>query len=169
MRPNGWGRAFGGLNRARVDARNRTDRQFMFKQNQLEKSGFSHLLGAVLGSVCLPILGMSLGCATNAAQNPHASGPMGMPVKVLEAHAVPVSDATEYVATLKSRDSAVIMPQVEGQITQIFVHSGDRVAAFKLDALERIFDALFERRPWRSFAAGDPGLRTAGSQWRLIP
>jgi multidrug resistance efflux pump len=33
------------------------------------------------------------------------------------------------VATLKSRDSAVIMPQVEGQITQIFVHSGERVEA----------------------------------------
>jgi RND family efflux transporter MFP subunit len=33
------------------------------------------------------------------------------------------------VATLKSRDSAVIMPQVEGQVTQIFVHSGDKVAA----------------------------------------
>ena len=27
------------------------------------------------------------------------------------------------------RDSAVIMPQVEGQITQIFVHSGEKVAA----------------------------------------
>ena len=52
-----------------------------------------------------------------------------MPVKVLEAQAVPVNDASEYVATLKSRDSAVIMPQVEGQITQIFVHSGDRVEA----------------------------------------
>jgi RND family efflux transporter MFP subunit len=52
-----------------------------------------------------------------------------MPVKVLEARAVPVSEATEYVATLKSRDSAVIMPQVEGQITQIFVHSGERVEA----------------------------------------
>ena len=52
-----------------------------------------------------------------------------MPVKVVEARAVPVSDATEYVATLKSRDSAVIMPQVEGQITQIFVHSGEQVQA----------------------------------------
>ena len=40
-----------------------------------------------------------------------------------------MDDTTEYVATLKSRDSAVIMPQVEGIITQIFVHSGDRVAA----------------------------------------
>jgi RND family efflux transporter MFP subunit len=52
-----------------------------------------------------------------------------MPVKVMEAKAQPVNDASEYVATLKSRDSAVIMPQVEGQITQIFVHSGDKVSA----------------------------------------
>jgi RND family efflux transporter MFP subunit len=52
-----------------------------------------------------------------------------MPVKVMEAKAVPVSDTSEYVAMLKSRDSAVIMPQVDGQITQIFVHSGDRVEA----------------------------------------
>ena len=49
-----------------------------------------------------------------------------MPVKVIEATAVPVNDTSEYVATLKSRDSAVIMPQVEGQITQIFVHSGTK-------------------------------------------
>jgi len=51
------------------------------------------------------------------------------PVKVLEAKAVPVNETSEYVATLKSRDSAVIMPQVEGQITQIYVHSGDKVSA----------------------------------------
>lgn len=51
-----------------------------------------------------------------------------MPVKVMEAKAMPVNEASEYVATLKSRDSAVIMPQVDGQITQIFVHSGDKVS-----------------------------------------
>jgi RND family efflux transporter MFP subunit len=71
----------------------------------------------------------TVGCSGSGAQNPQASGPGAMPVKVLEAHAVPVDDASEYVATLKSRDSAVIMPQVEGQVTKIFVHSGDRVAA----------------------------------------
>ena len=52
-----------------------------------------------------------------------------MPVKIEVARAVALKDTSEYVATLKSRDSAVIMPQVEGQITQIYVHSGDRVAA----------------------------------------
>src|SRR6266568_2944679 len=72
---------------------------------------------------------ITVGCSGNAAQNPHASGPGAMPVKVLEAKAVPVNDAGEYVATLKSRDSAVIMPQVEGQVTQILVHSGERVEA----------------------------------------
>src|SRR4029077_9076062 len=35
----------------------------------------------------------------------------------------------EYVATLKSRDSAVIMPQVEGQVIKIFVHSGEKVGS----------------------------------------
>ena len=56
------------------------------------------------------------------------AGPAGIPVKVLTAQLLPVKDTTEYVATLKSRDTAVIMPQVEGQITDIFVHSGARVS-----------------------------------------
>jgi RND family efflux transporter MFP subunit len=73
--------------------------------------------------------GMTLACSGNAAQNAHANGPAGMPVKVQEALATPVNDATEYVATLKSRDSAVIMPQVEGQVTAIYVHSGTAVEA----------------------------------------
>ena len=72
---------------------------------------------------------ITTGCSGKAAQNPQAGGPHAMPVKVLEAQAVPVNDASEYVATVKSRDSAVIMPQVEGQITQILVHSGERVEA----------------------------------------
>jgi RND family efflux transporter MFP subunit len=71
----------------------------------------------------------TLACSGNAAQNPHAGAPPGMPVKVQEARATAVNDATEYVATLKSRDSAVIMPQVEGQVTKIYVHSGEAVEA----------------------------------------
>src|SRR5271166_3162421 len=71
----------------------------------------------------------TLACSSSAPQSAQAQGPPAMPVKVEVAQATPVSDATEYVATLKSRDSAVIMPQVEGLITNIFVHSGDAVAA----------------------------------------
>lgn len=78
--------------------------------------------------VCLQ-LAVTLACSKNQGQNPQAGGMRAMPVKVMEAKAMPVNDASEYVATLKSRDSAVIMPQVDGQITQVFVHSGDRVSA----------------------------------------
>ncbi|HKU28392.1 MAG TPA: efflux RND transporter periplasmic adaptor subunit [Candidatus Sulfotelmatobacter sp.] len=72
-------------------------------------------------------IAVTAACSKNAAQAPRPAGPQAMPVKVIEARAVPVNDASEYVATLKSRDSAVIMPQVEGVITQIYVHSGDKV------------------------------------------
>lgn len=90
---------------------------------------FQDYIAKGLLAVALAASAVAVGCSGNAAQNPHASGPGAMPVKVLEAQAMPVDDASEYVATLKSRDSAVIMPQVEGQVTQIYVHSGERVAA----------------------------------------
>jgi RND family efflux transporter MFP subunit len=83
----------------------------------------------VLLAAGLAATAISLACSTNAAQSARGGGMPAMPVKVLDAKDVPVADATDYVATLKSRESAVIMPQVEGQITSIFVHSGDRVKA----------------------------------------
>jgi RND family efflux transporter MFP subunit len=52
-----------------------------------------------------------------------------MPVQVKTAVPAKVNETTEYVATLKSRETAVVNPQVEGIITQIFVHSGQRVSA----------------------------------------
>jgi len=56
-------------------------------------------------------------------------GPPAMPVRTSVVRSVPVAESSEYLATLKSRHSSVLNPQVEGQITQIFVKSGDRVAA----------------------------------------
>ena len=49
------------------------------------------------------------------------------PVKIVEARATSLDDTTEYVATLKSLRSTTIKPQIDGQITQIYVKSGDRV------------------------------------------
>ncbi len=82
----------------------------------------------VIESLLISALAATIGCAGKAAA-PQAGGFQAMPVKVLVAQPVPVSDSSEYVATLKSRDSAVVMPQVEGVLTQIYVHSGDRVVA----------------------------------------
>jgi RND family efflux transporter MFP subunit len=79
--------------------------------------------------VLLALAALSLGCDRGAAKGEQGAAPTGVPVKLAVARSVPISDSTEYVATLKSRDSAVIMPEVEGRITQIYVHSGDRVAS----------------------------------------
>jgi RND family efflux transporter MFP subunit len=52
-----------------------------------------------------------------------------MPVQVLVVESQKLTNSTEYLAILKSRHSATINPQVEGQVTRIFVKSGDRVTA----------------------------------------
>ncbi|MGE5321717.1 MAG: efflux RND transporter periplasmic adaptor subunit, partial [Actinomycetota bacterium] len=57
------------------------------------------------------------------------SGPQAFPVKVITARDQMVPFSTDYLATLRSRNSAVLQPQVEGDITRIFVHSGERVEA----------------------------------------
>jgi len=75
--------------------------------------------------LALALAGPVIGCAGGAKGG---GAPPAVAVKIETARVVPVDDATEYVATLKSRDSAVIMPQVEGEVTQILVRSGQRVA-----------------------------------------
>ena len=65
-------------------------------------------------------------CNRSASQGPPPAMPP-TPVALAAASATPLEDATEYVATLKSLRSTSIQPQADGQITQIFVKSGDRV------------------------------------------
>jgi RND family efflux transporter MFP subunit len=64
-----------------------------------------------------------------AAGGPGGGGAMAMPVPVTTVAETQLRDATEYVATLKSRHTTNVQPQVEGVITRILVKSGDRVAA----------------------------------------
>jgi RND family efflux transporter MFP subunit len=84
--------------------------------------------GAALATI-LGLAALGLACGGDSARGAQPQGPSGIPVKVETAKLISVNDTTEYVATLKSRDTAVIMPQVEGQITDIYVHSGSRVSA----------------------------------------
>jgi RND family efflux transporter MFP subunit len=53
----------------------------------------------------------------------------GMPVQTVAVSMAPVPQSNEYVATIKSRRSATLQPQVDGRLTEIRVHSGDRVKA----------------------------------------
>jgi len=56
-----------------------------------------------------------------------AAGMQAMPVKTMSVTFAPVPQSSEYVATIKSRRSATLQPQVSGILTQISVRSGDRV------------------------------------------
>jgi len=52
-----------------------------------------------------------------------------MPVQTAAVTIAPVPQSSEYVATIKSRRSATLQPQVDGRLTQIHVRSGDHVKA----------------------------------------
>ena len=55
-----------------------------------------------------------------------------MPVQVSAVSLSPVPNSDTYVATIKSRRSATMQPQVDGNLTRILVHSGDAVSAGQL-------------------------------------
>ena len=58
-----------------------------------------------------------------------AAGMQAMPVQTVTVAFAPVPQSSEYVATIKSRRSATLLPQVSGNLTKILIHSGDHVKA----------------------------------------
>lgn len=68
------------------------------------------------------------GCgAGQQAAGPPPTGPV--PVTLAAVAPKPVDQTTDYVATLRSRRSSEIRPQVDGVVTRINVRSGQRVGA----------------------------------------
>jgi len=63
---------------------------------------------------------------------PAAPPPQAMPVQVAPVTMSPVPTSDTYVATIKSRRSATLQPQVDGNLVKIFVKSGDLVKAGEL-------------------------------------
>jgi RND family efflux transporter MFP subunit len=77
---------------------------------------------------CIPLAVLALSaCAKQQAPPPPAMQAMPVQVDTIAAAAVPQYD--EYVSTIKSRRSATINPQVDGNLVKIYAHSGDRVRA----------------------------------------
>ncbi len=81
----------------------------------------------------LPLLIMTTafigGCAKPA---PVAPPPQAMPVKVSPVSLTDVPASDTYVATIKSRRTSTMQPQVDGNLTRILVKSGDAVKAGQL-------------------------------------
>lgn len=127
--------------------------------------------GAIGGSTRIPALYAALCLAAFAAGcgPKQAAGnldPAATPVKTIVVRPVPISDASEYLATLKSRHSTALNPLVEGQVTQIFVKSGDRVAAgtrlMEIDPLKQ--QATLDSQD-AARAAQEANVRFARVQW----
>jgi RND family efflux transporter MFP subunit len=70
-----------------------------------------------------------LGCSKPAADPGAATRNQAMPVRTIAVNASPVPQSDEYVATIKSRRSATLTPQVDGNLTEILVRSGEHVKA----------------------------------------
>jgi RND family efflux transporter MFP subunit len=69
---------------------------------------------------------LTAGCARKTA-SAAAAGPQAMPVQIQAVSLNPVPSTDVYVSTIKSRRSATMQPQVDGNITKILVKSGDAV------------------------------------------
>jgi RND family efflux transporter MFP subunit len=96
-------------------------------------------------SVWISVLVAVLSVACGGGGGPAGAGPGGpgggmppMPVEAVTLTDKPVERSSEFIASLKSRQSTTIQPQVEGLVTRIAVQSGQRVEAgavlFEIDS-----------------------------------
>jgi len=95
--------------------------------HQVQKYGFGWIdrQRTVLLVLAVGSLVSVTACGHSAAEGPQ--GPPTVPVKVQHIGSQEIGNTSEYVATIKSRNSATIMSDVEGWIFDINVHSGDLV------------------------------------------
>jgi RND family efflux transporter MFP subunit len=88
------------------------------------------LIGRILSSlVLLGATVLVVGCSKPAADPAAAARGQAMPVQTITVKAADVPQSDDYVATIKSRRSATLTPQVDGNLTKILARSGDRVKA----------------------------------------
>ena len=96
------------------------------------------------------------GCRGEGQQaGPDGGAPPPMPVEIVTLSAKPVEQTTEYVASLKSRRSSTIQPEVEASLMSIAVRSGQQVSKgtllFEIDSApqQAALGSLQSMRPSR--------------------
>jgi RND family efflux transporter MFP subunit len=67
------------------------------------------------------------GCQQKQGTAAAQAGPQALPVQTMTVALSPVAQSSQYTATIKSRRSATIQPQVSGTLTEIDARSGDHV------------------------------------------
>jgi RND family efflux transporter MFP subunit len=109
-----------------------------------QRAGKAVLFGVTVGLLVLAVAG----CAKPA---PPPATPQAMPVQVQPVTMNPVPESDTYVATIKSRRTSTVLPQVDGRVTRILVHSGQNVKAG---------DLLLQIDPLKQLATVQQGVST---------
>lgn len=65
----------------------------------------------------------------NSAPSTAKAQPLGVRVKISTVQSGIIEESSDFIASLKSQRSVRLQPRIQGQVTQIFVKSGDPVAA----------------------------------------
>jgi len=107
-------------------------------------------LKRMLGISCIFLVGLvATGCQKKPSDATAAGKMQAMPVQTATIALTPVPQSSEYVATIKSRRSATMQPQVSGQLTQIYVRSGDHVksgqALMEIDPRQQMANVASQR------------------------
>jgi RND family efflux transporter MFP subunit len=111
---------------------------------------------------------LTVACNGDGAGGPGAAGggrgaPPAAAVKLLTLEERPIEQASEFIATLESRRSTTVQPQVDGIVTRIMVRSGDRV---KQGTPLLQIDANQQQAAVRSTEASRAGTEADVQYWR---
>ncbi len=91
----------------------------------MDKSGISAFRRLRVAAWAVLAVAGAGACGRSSAG--HGGPPPAMPVQIETVRAVPLRDASEYVAVLRSRQSVQVQPLVEGHVSKILVTSGQDV------------------------------------------
>lgn len=84
-----------------------------------------------VAACCLPILLSVSACRGNPGAPPPAQAggsPPAASVEIVTLQPKPIDEVSELIATIQSRGSVTVQPEVDGIVSELFVKSGDRVA-----------------------------------------
>ena len=85
-----------------------------------------YLSKKLLSKGAIAVIGALL---VSCSATPPTGGARAVPVPIASVESGTVSDSSDYVANLQSRQSVTLQPRVDGYVQEIYVKAGDRVEA----------------------------------------
>jgi multidrug efflux pump subunit AcrA (membrane-fusion protein) len=87
----------------------------------------------------------------NSALSTANTQPLGVRVKISTVQSGIIEESSDFIASLKSQRSVILQPRIQGQVTQIFVKSGDPItlgaAIIQVDRTQQAAIALNNAAP----------------------